>query len=395
MHNRNFYNFKNKGMTLIELVIVLGILAAIASYALTSMDTLTDRTRHDNTLRTMNQLQTAIVGTNTEVSRFVKDMGRIPIIRSSEQGEEFGELISIDYIPANEKSNWKGPYLLTGKTKFFDGFGNAFQIKTRYKDNNNLKLSDWYFADTLPANQQGEIFAIRSLGKDGIETLANNAPWVDKDITMEGFDYQTQATLTIIVKTLSKISSPNDSKWVLPSFRVLASNDSNIYTITDWNKAKVNNLLIIKNGSDANVYRCVYRNPNLPDITHSPNPTLNNSTIGSISTISQSNTIAMKWEYIGNQMPAENLSKLECRIYKSGSTNVLLDIFQENSTDFTGIFDFNKSSNLFAGNYEISIYGELTVIGGITFQVETIRETISLRPGSNVITIYITEPLKK
>ena len=67
-------------MTLIELLIVLGLMAAIASVALTTLDSMGDRTRMDTTRNRLDMIERAIVGDGLEPGRFISDMGRLPVV---------------------------------------------------------------------------------------------------------------------------------------------------------------------------------------------------------------------------------------------------------------------------------------------------------------------------
>lgn len=69
-----------KGMSLIELLIVLGLMAAIATVALTTLDGMADRTRADTSHHRLDMIEEAIVGDGLEPGRFVSDMGRLPVI---------------------------------------------------------------------------------------------------------------------------------------------------------------------------------------------------------------------------------------------------------------------------------------------------------------------------
>ena len=387
MKNHN-NNLRKKGMTLIELVIVLGILAAIASYALSSMDTLTDRTRYDTTVRTMNQLQTAIVGKNAEVSRFVNDMGRLPIVRSKKTGEEFRELISTDGMPDDDKKNWKGPYLLTGKSKFFDGFGNQFEIQTIDKDE---VFRDWHKADDSSVKNEETIVGIRSVGKDGVgnESPTAGTSWADKDYELKGFEGQTSATLTVVVKTLSKISSPDNPKWILPTFAEKASDNDNVYKEENWHEATLNDFLIRNYNNEIKLYRCIYRNS---AVQYQNKEDLKLEEIEKSGNLEgkKNNIVLMKWKYIDDKFPTEILSSLECKIE---NRHVFLPP-QNTNQDFTGIFDFDKTKKLYAGDYEIKIEGKLNILDK-PFKVNTVKKPVKLRPGNNIITIYLTEPLIK
>lgn len=81
-------NASERGLTLVEMIAVLFILALVAGMAITSTEGLVDRSRYDASSRQMAELRGAIVGTpgnrssdgSAVVSGFVADVGRLPKI---------------------------------------------------------------------------------------------------------------------------------------------------------------------------------------------------------------------------------------------------------------------------------------------------------------------------
>ena len=73
-----------RGLTLIEMVVVLAILAVLAGVAVRSLDPIADQTRYEVTLRTLEAARDAIVEDRRQnsgirqVSGFVADIGRLP-----------------------------------------------------------------------------------------------------------------------------------------------------------------------------------------------------------------------------------------------------------------------------------------------------------------------------
>ena len=73
-----------KGLTLIELVVVLAILAVLAGVAVRSLEPIADQSRYEATLKTLESVKNAIVEDRIQsngtrhVSGFVSDVGRLP-----------------------------------------------------------------------------------------------------------------------------------------------------------------------------------------------------------------------------------------------------------------------------------------------------------------------------
>ncbi len=115
----------SSGMTLIELLIVLGIMAALATVALTALDGMGDRTRADTTRSRLDAIEEAIVGDGRSPGRFISDMGRLPVkhdqipnpanpsvLRDTQAGEGLVELWS----PLDDN------YARRPVVRFFNGF---------------------------------------------------------------------------------------------------------------------------------------------------------------------------------------------------------------------------------------------------------------------------------
>ena len=127
MTNRNH----SQGFTLIELVMVLMIVAVTGTILVKGMSGLQDATRDNITRERVNQIKQAIINVQTingtpTVSGFVADVGRLPsCIRELIDGT--CPLISLDDKIATPLL-WKGPYLQTSDSTFYDGWGNSANV---------------------------------------------------------------------------------------------------------------------------------------------------------------------------------------------------------------------------------------------------------------------------
>ena len=139
---------RRRGLTLVELLIVLVILAIMTTVAITATDSLVDQGRYDATQRTLTNLRSAILGTpgtgnEAGLAGFVADIGRMPVSLD----ELLAQGTLTPFIPytftkdgaAPDASNpaaftlgagWRGPYvrLAAGTTLLRDGWGNAFDF---------------------------------------------------------------------------------------------------------------------------------------------------------------------------------------------------------------------------------------------------------------------------
>ncbi|MBX3422186.1 MAG: prepilin-type N-terminal cleavage/methylation domain-containing protein [Pirellulaceae bacterium] len=133
---------KVRGLTLLELVVVLGILAMLSTVAVRSLEPIADQARYQQTQDLLNALQRAIVhsaappssGVLASATGFIPDTGVLPsniseliakppaIIDRTLQSFD-SDRDSVDDV--NLISGWNGPYLSlgAGQTEIVDGWG--------------------------------------------------------------------------------------------------------------------------------------------------------------------------------------------------------------------------------------------------------------------------------
>lgn len=139
-----------RGLTLLELTIVLAILGILTLVAVLMTDGVVDQGRYDVTVRTLDNVRSAILGPvgQADGPSFVADVGRLPQVvpanptdLSSEPAvAELWEQRTIrTYGPPAEGfqdpdirlfSGWRGPYLriATGNSLLRDGWGQPFAL---------------------------------------------------------------------------------------------------------------------------------------------------------------------------------------------------------------------------------------------------------------------------
>ncbi|MEM9301695.1 MAG: prepilin-type N-terminal cleavage/methylation domain-containing protein [Pseudomonadota bacterium] len=164
--------FRQDGLTLLELIVVLTILATLGTVMLTQSTSLTNEARYQQTVRTLEALDAAVVGDpglrgpdgQRLVTGFVADMGRLPV--ALDELWEIGELqpFAIDKTPAGDADldlvqpalavggGWRGPYLRLplGADNLTDGWGRPYEAL----DGNGDAV--------------GDLRMVRSLGPDGL-----------------------------------------------------------------------------------------------------------------------------------------------------------------------------------------------------------------------------------
>ena len=144
---------RHRGLSLIELVISLAILATLATVALRASGGLQSQTRYQVTTQTLNEIRSAVLGVpnqhgpdgSVQVTGFVADTGRLPNYLTSASDtatspDPLNELLQPNGIPAfgfvqaNTDTSvlvgvgWNGPYMRLGAGAGFirDGWGNSF-----------------------------------------------------------------------------------------------------------------------------------------------------------------------------------------------------------------------------------------------------------------------------
>jgi len=141
---------RRRGLTLVELLVVLTILALMATVAITSTSLIMSQGRYEATVRTLMNIEEAVRGPSGVrqpdgtllVSGFVADIGRLPIATSDDPRLALSELWLPDNLPTFDirspdsdpevlmPCGWRGPYLRLpiGAADVRDGWGNPLVL---------------------------------------------------------------------------------------------------------------------------------------------------------------------------------------------------------------------------------------------------------------------------
>ncbi len=159
-----------RGLTLLELVVVLGILALLAGLALRTSSGLFDQSRYDSNMKQLAAISDAVIGD----AGFVSDIGRLPQAQGTAPAGQLAEMwrqgtltaFSIQTPPGDPEARlgagWRGPYLAlgAGQRDLRDAYGNPFDLLQ---------------ADATPAGDGDPVALVRSLGADGPPADAGGA----------------------------------------------------------------------------------------------------------------------------------------------------------------------------------------------------------------------------
>lgn len=192
---------KSRGLTLLELVVVLGILAALSTVAVRSLEPMADQARYQQSQNLLNELRMAVVGesyltaSDSSTTGFVSDTGTLPgnvqhllqrpvslIDRTLHAFDSDRDTI----VDVQLTSGWNGPYLQlgAGQSDVVDGWGTEFTF--------------------LPGIGS---LNITSLGSDGDSTLPEDGYREDLSVSVQSTDY-----LGTLVLRLFAIDNQNGSR---------------------------------------------------------------------------------------------------------------------------------------------------------------------------------------
>lgn len=162
-------NRPRRGLTLLELLVVVLILAILTTVAVQSVEPMVQQARFDATKKALDEVQASLAGapataTSDGQLSFFDDLGRPPALLEVEPGyfqpSELWlkpDLVAAYTVKSSADGNvslgggWRGPYLRlpVGQTMLLDGWGNKLQMES--------------------ANVSGvDVLRLFSLGSDGL-----------------------------------------------------------------------------------------------------------------------------------------------------------------------------------------------------------------------------------
>ena len=295
-----------KGFSLLELVVVLGILAALATVALRAVSSGQNQTRYQQTTSSLNNIRDAIVGPANQhaadgtnlVTGFIADMGRLPLSRIDpndpfygrvdSNGVPLGDPLSELFVqpsgvpvygsfPANHDNSvsinvgWQGPYvrLGAGAANLRDGWGNSYRCYPH--GSNALIVADGISIGQIASWDADNVADTNHNGSGPLTGYEADVSIPDQNDLAGGL--AASATLTGYVTMNSGSAPPETMPAVLPAETPTSGPAPNT-TYTDSNGA-VHNVA---------VYVAYFG----PDLTATPNP---------VAEVPMSVTAATNWSY--------------------------------------------------------------------------------------------------
>ena len=388
-------------MTLIELLIVLALLGGLAAIALSGMGEYSARERVETTRQRLSVIHGAVMGDGVNPGRFLADMGRLPKVQETESGMILSELWKLPNndlrydavvmvlrdltatppinlwpeaftaLPASVSlgCGWNGPYAtITGK-KLYDGFGNDFRLLLKQSDNS----LDWEDVVGDSAKIGDEIYGVQSLGKDNAVDATGVTPeWYDADSARDfvndyaaGFSLAPETTLTVIVKARDVMHNT----WHEP-VEVKVYSSSVTYDKNDY----------VTDSAGQYLFRCK-----------------NDGTVGQ-SLPSPTPPGDAHWDFIREitQEPHPWLTNVRIALFIpdiSDTSKALAWVKSWDTSNFAATFTF---TDLTPGIRKLYAYGAVALSATSWKNAHgTGNEalTVELKPGANLITVYLTEKL--
>lgn len=189
---------RRDGLTLLELVVALGILAVLSTVAVRALDPLANQARYETTQRVLHDLRVATVGNmdakqlngHPIVSGYLADTGVLPNSLSDLTVRPVGiyayslQAFDSDRDSVNDvslSSGWRGPYLQfgAGQNSVVDGWGRPplidpdagdFDFTSLGADGDSTPPEDGYLADlsvTMPSSVFTANIVLRLFAIDG------------------------------------------------------------------------------------------------------------------------------------------------------------------------------------------------------------------------------------
>ena len=175
----------NRGMTLLELLLVVTILSAVAWMSLGVVGNRSDQFHFDETRRRLDHLRYGLIGDSSrslngqsQISGYIADMGKLPdsIDNLLLQGSQAAYAYDATY---GLWAGWHGPYITATEHSsgpdFKDGWGNSWIIDPDTDDDGDIDADD-----------TGII--IQSLGRNGDNDFEDAASANDADSTTDDVD---------------------------------------------------------------------------------------------------------------------------------------------------------------------------------------------------------------
>lgn len=265
-----------RGLTLLELLVVLSILAVLSTVALTSSSGIADQARYEATQRTLENIREAIIGLSNMMdtdgtplrSGFVADMGRLPraVVSKTVSGADIftlGELLQNTFttpmrtyatLPATELNigvptgfvradeadpevvlgtGWRGPYLrlAPGNLIVRDGWGVEFATPSIPVP--AYPYPHLYTLAGTAVSTNEEIARVVALGQDDLPGGMVDSYDADVVEAIQETDYQSNIKVTVTVHMATGVFANGAAVNVAVRYFAPNADDGGLFVATD------------------------------------------------------------------------------------------------------------------------------------------------------------------
>jgi prepilin-type N-terminal cleavage/methylation domain-containing protein len=420
MHGHEQNLALRRGMTLIEVVIVLALLAGLAGMTLTTVSHLGDETRTGHTCDHAEAMKRAVVGNGADAGRFLAEMGRLPVLQEIAEGRVLSEFFECPHaavvgqtaattvgdnyfgdgltkLPAEAalQCGWYGPYLITSGDALYDGFGNDW----------NVELEDdpgaWKAPADLVIGDVGKrILGAASWGRDG---TAGEAAWADRDEIVDLAPSAARASLAVTLMMRDNTQLGGES-WK----PITASDPWDIYP--SWAASTAyNEDQVVRPAEGTQLFRCV-----TAGTSGASEPTWNtdhigdSTTDGSVEWMMVSNRssyanqvrVALFVPYVPTQPGPGNGASVVGLIARNGGAGAAFEVKPDKSADMAVVSATWSAqgsvtyTNLAPGPRKLCACAFVDDGGTGSNTWGSPLLDVALKPGGNVVTVYLSEELE-
>lgn len=372
---------RQQGFTLLEIVLVLFLLALMASSTLFLTQNVEDQAKYDETKQRIDMIRTAIIGDTSRtingrpaISGFASDMGRLPLclrelltLLGCDDTDDTDDLPAWDqYDDSQVWAGWRGPYLignteLSGEVHFRDGYGNSGGTAGSPTDDWqssgwNLDLTTTVGAISITSEGFNVTDDIDNVSVDNVVNTADyqvtlGADWQNVDVTFTN----EQATHIVIKQDelRLRLNTPLDGV-------VLSYGDDEFDTAAKRNAStqlsntfpSENRILLSANGTmEVENNETLAFVPDATITTGSPNDIIT-LTSGTVITYTDSASVSSKFIVGSNCAPDCTLliSATATFVAEKNSTALILPATNED----VDLLDFSNTSTLTLNNHYIA-----------------------------------------
>jgi prepilin-type N-terminal cleavage/methylation domain-containing protein len=420
MHGHEHNLATRRGMTLIEVVIVLALLAGLAGMTLTTVSHLGDDTRAGRTCDHAEAMKRAVVGNGAEAGRFLAEMGRLPVLQEVGEGRLLSELFECPHaavigqtatatvgdnyfgdgltgLPAEAalQCGWYGPYLMTSGGTLYDGFGGDWSVELENDP------ATWKAPTDLVGADVGErILGVASWGRDG---MTGEATWADRDELVDLAPPGARASLTVILMMRDN-TEPGRESW-----KPVASTDSwSVYP--SWSAGTTySEDQVARPAEGTQLFRCLSAGTSgVSEPTWNTDHIGDSTTDGSVEWMMVSNRssyanrvrVALFVPYVPTLPGPGNGAAVVGLIARNGGAGAAFEVKPDKSADMAPVSATWSAqgsltyTNLAPGPRKLCACAFVDGGGTVSNTWGSPLLDVVLKPGGNVLAVYLSEELE-